>query len=122
MSTTSPAVARKAPFFDGPFLKKLIILCGLVPGAILAWDAYRGAAGVNTVNYAIRSTGMIGLVMLILALLITPLRWLTRWNVLISVRRNLGVFACLYITAHFVIFWLGDRGSLADTFSEIIER
>src|SRR5678816_1468337 len=102
---------------------RLIILCCLVPGALLAWDAYRGNLGVNGVNFAILSTGMIGLVMLTLTLLITPLRWLTRWNVLISVRRNLGVFACLYITAHFVIFWLYDRdGSLSDTFSEIIDR
>lgn len=124
MSTTSvTTTAKKAPFFDGPYFKKLIILCGLVPGALLAWDAYRGDLGVNDVNFAIRSTGMIGLVMLTLTLLITPLRWVTGWNVLISVRRNLGVFACLYILAHFVIFWLYDRGgSLSDTFSEIIER
>jgi len=122
MSTTSVA-AKKTPFFDGPYFKKLIILCCLVPGALLAWDAYRGNLGVNGVNFAILSTGMIGLVMLTLTLLITPLRWLTGWNVLISVRRNLGVFACLYISAHFVIFWLYDRdGSLSDTFSEIIDR
>src|SRR5688572_33506047 len=95
------AAPPRTAFFDGPFLKRLIILCGLVPGALLVWDAYRGNLGVNEVNYALRSTGMIGLVFLLLALAITPLRWLTKWNVLISVRRNLGVFACLYILAHF---------------------
>jgi glycine betaine catabolism B len=117
------AAPPRTAFFDGPFLKRLIILCGLVPGALLVWDAYRGNLGVNEVNYALRSTGMIGLVFLLLALAITPLRWLTKWNVLISVRRNLGVFACLYILAHFIIFFWYDRdGDIGSTLEEIVTR
>jgi ferredoxin-NADP reductase/DMSO/TMAO reductase YedYZ heme-binding membrane subunit len=127
MSTSSAAAgtrpAARTAFFDGPFLKRLVILCALVPGVLLVWDAYRGNLGVNEVNYALRSTGMIGLVCLVLALAITPLRWLTRWNVLISVRRNLGVFACLYILAHFIIFFWYDRdGDVGSTLEEIVAR
>ncbi len=108
---------------DGAFAKRFVILCGVVPAALLVWDAYRGNLGVNAANYAIRSTGMLGLVFLMLSLLITPLRMLTKWNVLISVRRNLGVYGFGYILAHFLLFYALDRDfDLGSTFSEIIER
>ena len=108
---------------DGPFAKRFVIACALVPAAVLAWDAWHGQLGVNGVNYAIRSTGMLGLVFLMLSLLITPLRLVTGWNVLISVRRNLGVFGFLFIAAHFVIYFLLDRGAdVSDTASEIVAR
>lgn len=127
MSTTSVAapVARhtRVPFVDGPFLKRFVILCGVVPGVLLAFDAIRGNLGVNSVNYAIRSTGMIGLVFLTLSLLVTPLRQLTNWNVLISARRNLGVYGFGYILAHFLIFFWYDRdGDVGSMLTEIVER
>jgi ferredoxin-NADP reductase len=119
MSTSKAA----RPFVDGPFLKHFVIACCLVPGALLLWDGYRGQLGINEVNFAIRTTGLVGLVFLVLALAITPLRRMLKWPVLISARRNLGVFGFLYILAHFSIFWLFDReGSLASTLSEIVER
>jgi glycine betaine catabolism B len=118
MSTSKPP-----PFVDGKFLKHFVIACCLVPGALLLWDGYHGKLGVNEVNFAIRTTGLVGLVLLVLALAITPLRRVLNWPVLISARRNFGVFGFLYILVHFTIFWLLDRdGSLGSTFSEIIER
>ena len=108
---------------DGPFGKRLVIACALVPAALLGWDAWHGQLGVNPVNFAIRSTGMIGLVLLMLSLLVTPVRVLTGWNVLIAVRRNLGVFGFLYILTHFLIYVLYDRdGDIGDTIAEIIAR
>ncbi|HEY5927641.1 MAG TPA: FAD-binding oxidoreductase [Kofleriaceae bacterium] len=115
--------SRPARFVDGKFLKQFVIACCLVPGALLLYDGYRGQLGVNEVNFAIRTTGLVGLIFLVLALAITPLRRLLKWNVLISARRNFGVFGFFYILAHFTIFWLFDRdGSLGSTVSEIIER
>ena len=108
---------------DGPFLKQFVIACCLVPGALLVWDGYHGQLGVNEVNFAIRTTGLVGIVFLTLALAITPLRRVTKWNVLISARRNFGVFGFLYILTHFTIFWLLDRdGSLGSTAYEIVAR
>lgn len=108
---------------DGRFAKRLVLINGLVPALLLAWDAWQGQLGVNEVNFAIRTTGLLGLVFLVLSLAITPLRRLTGWTLLIAPRRQLGLLGCFYIAAHFVIFWLYDRdGSLADTFAEIVAR
>jgi len=111
------------PTFDGKFAKWFVIACGLVPGALLVWDGYRGQLGVNDVNFAIRSTGILGLVFLTLSLCITPIRRITGWNWLIGVRRNIGVFGFSYIAAHFLIFFWYDRShSVSSTLTEIVER
>jgi ferredoxin-NADP reductase/DMSO/TMAO reductase YedYZ heme-binding membrane subunit len=108
---------------DARFAKWLTIANGLVPALLLGWDAAHHQLGVNEVNFAIRTTGMVGLVMLVLSLLVTPLRRLTGWVTLISVRRNLGVLGFFYICLHFLIFYGWDRGgSVASTATEIIER
>jgi glycine betaine catabolism B len=133
MSTTSaiepvdPAPVRPAvpaaPAFDGRFAKRFVIVCGVVPAALLLWDAYRGQLGVNSVNFAIRSTGMLGLVFLSLSLCVTPIRRLTGWNWLIGVRRNIGVLGFSYIAAHFLIFFWYDRArDVGSTLNEIVER
>jgi glycine betaine catabolism B len=117
------STSRSAPFVDGKFLKHFVIACCLVPGLLLLWDAYHGELGVNEVNFAIRTTGLVGLIFITLSLAITPLRRLTKWNVLISARRNFGVFGFFYILAHFAIFFGWDRaGSIGSTLNEIVER
>jgi|GEM_PF-196122 len=118
-----PAARVEPPLLTGPFAKRLVILNGLVPAALLAWDAYRHQLGVNEVNFAIRTTGLIGLVFLVLSLIVTPLRRLTGWTLLIAVRRNLGVLAFSYLLTHFAIFFLLDReGSIGSTLEEIVSR
>ncbi|HEX4420691.1 MAG TPA: ferric reductase-like transmembrane domain-containing protein [Kofleriaceae bacterium] len=118
--------SRGAPhgkLIDARFAKWLVILNGCVPLALLAWDAYHGQLGVNEVNFAIRTTGLIGLVLLVLSLVVTPLRRLTGWAPLIAIRRNLGVLAFVYLATHFAIFFAFDRaGSLSSTVTEIVER
>jgi ferredoxin-NADP reductase/DMSO/TMAO reductase YedYZ heme-binding membrane subunit len=128
MSITEGAgAAHAAPppgrIIDARFAKRLVTINGLVPAALLAWDAYHRQLGVNEVNFAIRTTGLVGLVLLVLALLVTPLRKWTGWNQLIAIRRNLGVLAFGYLALHFAIFFALDRaGSVASTLDEIVER
>src|SRR5438045_5816010 len=108
---------------DARFAKWLVIVNGLVPFALLVWDAFRHHLGVNEVNFAIRTTGLIGLVLLVLSLVITPLRKLTGWQLLIAVRRNIGVLGFFYIALHFTIFFWWDRDhDVGSTVAEIIER
>jgi ferredoxin-NADP reductase/DMSO/TMAO reductase YedYZ heme-binding membrane subunit len=108
---------------DGRFAKKLAIVNGLVPLALLSWDAWHHQLGVNEVNFAIRTTGLIGIILLTLTLAITPLRKLTGWNALISIRRNLGVLGFTYIAIHFFIFFWWDRArDINSTIEEIVAR
>ncbi|HSD90395.1 MAG TPA: ferric reductase-like transmembrane domain-containing protein, partial [Kofleriaceae bacterium] len=121
MSTTR--ASKATPFVDGKFAKRFIIVCCAVPFVLLLWDAYQHQLGVNSVNFAIRTTGLLGIICLTLALAITPLRRLTKWNTLISIRRNLGVFGFFYITVHFLIFFVFDRDlSVGSTLHEIVTR
>src|SRR5262245_44694170 len=130
MSTTDGAsgvadALRPAPghLVDTRFGKWLVIVNGLVPAILLAWDAYHHQLGVNEVNFASRTTGLLGLVFLVLALLVTPVRKLTGWNALIAIRRNLGVIGFCYLVTHFAIFFALDReGSVSSTLGEIASR
>jgi ferredoxin-NADP reductase/DMSO/TMAO reductase YedYZ heme-binding membrane subunit len=121
LAATLPA--RPTPAFDASFARWFAGVCGLVPLAILVWDALHDRLGVNGVNYAIRTTGLLGLVFLTLALAITPLRKLVSAPVLIAARRNLGLLGFGYIALHFLIYFWWDRDrSLTSTVDEIIER
>ena len=83
----------------------------VVPGrAARAGTRSRGQLGVNEVNFAIRTTGLLGLVLLVLSLVVTPLRTLTGWS---RADRDRGATsACSgssYLATHFVIFFWFDR-------------
>lgn len=105
------------------FLGALVIVNGAVPVTLLAIDALRGVLGVDGVNYAIRTTGWLGLLFLVLALLVTPLRKIANWPNVVSARRVFGLYGFFHILVHFLIFFGLDRGwSIASTWHEIITR
>lgn len=111
------------PVFDAAFLRRLVWATGITPAVLLGWDAARHSLGVNAVNYAIRTTGLLALIFLVLALCVTPLRKLTGVALLIAVRRSLGLFACFYLVVHVSLFYGFDRAaSLASTLHEIFMR
>lgn len=123
MSITDAAVPARAPVVDAAFARRFVTVCGLVPALLLAWDAAHHELGVDEVNFAIRTTGLLGLVLLSMSLVITPLRRLTGWTLLIAVRRNLGVLGFGYIAAHFGIFAVWDQGlDLGSVLHEILTR
>jgi len=104
-------------------LRRLVLVNGAVPGAILAYDAYNGQLGVNAVNYAIRTTGLLALIFLVSSLLITPLKRITGWNALVAPRRALGLYGFFYLCVHFSIFFGLDReASVTSTVHEILSR
>ena len=105
------------------FIRLLVILNGAVPLLMLAWDAYRGQLGVNSVNYALHVTGILSLLFLFLSLCMTPLRWVTGWGGWIAFRRALGLYGFFYSILHVVIYVGFDRAlSVASTFQEIWMR
>lgn len=108
---------------DVRFWKLVLIINGLVPLALLIWDALHGQLGANAVNIAIHTTGIVTLVFLFLTLSVTPIRLLTGWNWLIGYRRSLGLFGAFYALVHVTIFFVFDRAmSITSTIHEILTR
>lgn len=81
----------------------------LAPAAWLAAGFALGWLGVNPIEKLTRVTGMSALVLLLVTLAITPLRRISGWNVLIKLRRPLGLFAFFYGVLHFTVWFAFDQ-------------
>jgi ferredoxin-NADP reductase/DMSO/TMAO reductase YedYZ heme-binding membrane subunit len=102
------------------FTKWVVILNCSVPALLLAWDAVQGDLGANPANFAIRTTGILALIFLVLSLTVTPLSRLFGWSSLGQFRRVFGLYACFHAFTHFGLFFLLDRaGNVVDTLAEI---
>jgi methionine sulfoxide reductase heme-binding subunit len=85
-------------------------LLGIFPGARLIWRIVKSDLGANPIEEVLHRTGDWALILMLVALAITPLRVLTRWNPIARVRRTMGLFGFFYVTAHFLIYLLLDQG------------
>jgi sulfoxide reductase heme-binding subunit YedZ len=105
------------------FNKILIFVNGLIPLAFLAWDGIRGNLGANPVEFFLRTTGVLGLIFLLITLLVTPLRKIFGWNELIKYRRMLGLYAFFYVCLHFLTYTIFDRSlSISSVLTDIVQR
>jgi DMSO/TMAO reductase YedYZ heme-binding membrane subunit len=105
------------------FTKFVVLLNCLVPVILLGWDAWGGNLGANPVNFAIRTTGMLALIFLVLSQTVTPASRLTGYGWLVHFRRMLGLNAFFHATLHFLLFFAFDRSaSFRSTVSEILLR
>jgi DMSO/TMAO reductase YedYZ heme-binding membrane subunit len=108
---------------DPRFPKSVVVINSLVPLALLLWDAYYHHLGTNPVEYAIRTTGMLALIFLILCLTVTPLRKITGKNWLSHFRKMLGLFAFFYACLHLsTYFWLDRSLSIASVIQDTRSR
>jgi glycine betaine catabolism B len=105
------------------FTKTVVLLNCTVPVALLGWDAWGGRLGANPVNFAIRTTGILSLIFLVLSLAVTPASRLTGWGWLGQFRRLLGLSAFFHAALHFLLFFGLDRAAnVGDTASEVLKR
>jgi len=108
---------------DPRFGKFVLFVNGLVPLSLLGWDAYWHHLGTNPVEYAIRTTGMLTLVFLILSLCVTPVRKVTGWNWLSHFRRMLGLYAFFYGVVHLsTYFWLDRSLNVSSVVADTVKR
>jgi sulfoxide reductase heme-binding subunit YedZ len=94
--------------FVSRLLKPAIFIAALVPLALLVWNALHDGLGANPVEAITFATGDWGLRFLLITLSVTPLRRITGWQVLVRVRRMLGLFAFFYICLHFLTYLVLD--------------
>jgi len=94
---------------DTRFAKLVLLVNGLVPLTLLLWDVYRKQVGANPLEFVTRTTGMLTLVFLLIALAVTPVRRVTGLNWLTRFRRMLGLFAFFYGSLHLLTYVAFDR-------------
>jgi sulfoxide reductase heme-binding subunit YedZ len=85
-------------------------LGALAPLALLVWGYSTQTLGVNPIQEITLRTGKTALVLLLLSLAVTPASRLTRFKMVVHVRRPLGVYAFLYAGLHFLTFIGLDYG------------
>jgi sulfoxide reductase heme-binding subunit YedZ len=113
-SQTINAVLRKLPAWT----------IYLATGAWVYWMfhlANTGQLGVEPINRLERAYGELGLQLLVVGLLVTPLRNLTGVN-LLKFRRAIGVSAFFVILAHLMVWAVLDVHSLERVWTEIVKR
>ncbi|MCA1585087.1 MAG: sulfoxide reductase heme-binding subunit YedZ, partial [Acidobacteria bacterium] len=104
-------------------IKPLLFLAGLGPLTWLIYHGFWGDLGVNPVETVTNTTGIWTLRLIALSLAITPLRWLTKWNPVILLRRPIGLFAFFYGVLHFMTYFVLDHSLMFDgLWEDIVER
>jgi len=103
-------------------LKAALWVLMAVPAAVTAYEFYTGQLGARPITEAIHEVGLWGIRFLFLALAITPLRQLWRWNRLAVWRRNIGVASFAYLAVHFSLYVIDQKFDLAKVASEIVFR
>ena len=105
------------------FPKLVVFINALVPLVLLLSDLYRKRVGPNPLEFATRTTGMLTLVFLCLALAVTPLRKIFGVNALVKFRRMLGLFAFFYGSLHLLTYvWFDRQFHLLSTIEDIGKR
>lgn len=94
----------------------------LGPGLWLGWDAVQGGLGAEPLTEALHRTGRAAVRLLIASLAVTPLRAVTGWGRLVSVRRMLGLSAFFYAAAHLGLYTASQGWDVAKVASEIAAR
>jgi sulfoxide reductase heme-binding subunit YedZ len=86
-----------------------VFLASLAPAVYLGWAAYYGHLSANPLSDVTNETGVWTLRFICLTLLITPLRRITGWNLIVRFRRMAGLYAFFYGTLHFLTYLILDR-------------
>jgi sulfoxide reductase heme-binding subunit YedZ len=105
------------------WVKPAVFGLSLLPAAWLAFDAYAGRLGVNPIETVTHSTGDWTLRFILIALCVTPLRWLTGQAWILRLRRMLGLFAFFYACLHLTTYlWLDQFFVWQDILADIVKR
>jgi sulfoxide reductase heme-binding subunit YedZ len=94
----------------------------LVPVAVAIYDYEVEGFGARPINNVIHRAGYWALIFLMTSLAITPLRRVARFNLLVDVRRMIGVGAFVYAAAHILLYVADQMFDLWKVASEIVLR
>lgn len=104
------------------FFKLAVFVALLVPGIVLLWPVIAEGGATISVKEAILESGEWTIRILLITLLVTPLRRITRFSKLVQVRRQIGVAAFCYVMIHFGLYAISQNLDLGRIASEIVLR
>ena len=104
------------------FFKLAVFVALLVPGIVLLWPVIAEGGATIPVKEAILESGEWTIRILLITLLVTPLRRITRFSKLVQVRRQIGVAAFCYVMIHFGLYAISQNLDLGRIASEIVLR
>jgi methionine sulfoxide reductase heme-binding subunit len=90
------------------FWTAVFVAC-LAPGARILYNAFYGDLGVEPVKTLLHETGELALLMLLLALAVTPIRRIFGINQIQKVRRMVGNWSFFYALCHLSIYLVFDQ-------------
>src|SRR6185369_9957726 len=96
----------------------LVFLC--VPVAVAIADFNTEGFGARPLNNVIHRTGYWALIFVMTSLAITPLRRIARFNLLVDVRRMIGVGAFVYAATHISLYFADQMFDVWKVASEIV--
>lgn len=103
-------------------LRIAVLILLFVPVAVAIYDFNTEGFGARPLNNVIHRTGYWTLIFLMTSLAVTPLRRIARFNLLVDVRRMLGVGAFVYVASHVSLFAADQMFDLWKVASEIALR
>lgn len=104
-------------------VKPILWVAGLTPLGYQVWAFLTGHLEAEPVKGMEHFTGRTAIIILFIALCVTPIRRLTGRNGLVKVRRLIGLFAFFYALIHFSIFLVFDLElNFAALAGEIVKR
>jgi len=103
-------------------LRAVTLVVLIAPLLALIYFTATHDLGARPRTEAIHEVGLWGLRFLMASLLITPLRRIGRYAMLIDVRRMIGVASALYMVLHFILYIVDEAYDLSVVISEIVLR
>ncbi len=85
-------------------LQVLVHIAALLPLILLAWDFTQGGLTANPIREVQLRTGKYALVLLVLALSLTPVNIVFGIKSVLPIRRTLGLYSLTYASLHFLNF------------------
>ncbi|NIZ02603.1 sulfite oxidase heme-binding subunit YedZ [Thalassospira lucentensis] len=104
------------------FFKLTVFVALIVPGIVLLWPVVLQGGATIPVKEAILQSGDWTIRMLLISLLVTPLRRITRFSKLVQVRRQIGLAAFAYAIVHLSLYAISQNLDVIKIVSEIFLR
>lgn len=108
------------------FIKPLLFAAALTPFGALAVRTFgwgHATLGANPIEEVLHVCGKWALILLLVTLSVTPLRRITGLNVLVRLRRMLGLFTFFYAILHVATYLILDQGTdFGLVFEDVVRR